>query len=79
VQCNTTDDVAIICIFVGIGVMAICMLAADVVGCAIHTIFVCYAEDPAVLAETKPAVSERLSSAFSSHYPAVQLAPPARV
>ncbi len=67
------------CLILGLIVMILCMQASNIILAGIKTIFVCYAEDPAVLAETKPAVSERLTSSFTSRYPRVQLAPPARV
>jgi len=58
-------------IFVLVGVLigfAMIVSCMEVIESSVAALFVCYAEDPQALAETKPDVNARLTAAFSEFY-----------
>jgi hypothetical protein len=68
------NTLAIFWAFVGfvLGV-AMTMIAFTVIESCVATLFVCFAEDPVALANTKAAEYDRLSTAWSARYPEVPM------
>lgn len=65
---NATLIVAIIGFFVGVGVS---IIPLSVIDSSVATVFVCYAEDPAIFARNRPELYQPLTQAWYDLYPDV--------